>query len=58
MNDNMVLVTLGYRTKLKAIGKVYNAQVTNSWMLHEEIKIIAFQQYAAAKNLVDLKMLY
>ena len=53
MSDNKVLATLRYDAKVKASGKIYNAQVAHFWRLNAKGKIIAFQQYVDTKKLAD-----
>jgi uncharacterized protein len=53
MSGNMVLATLRYDAKVKATGKSYNAQAAHLWMLNDEGKITAFQQYVDTKKLAD-----
>jgi ketosteroid isomerase-like protein len=56
MRENKVLATLRYDGKVKATGKIYNAQAAHLWTLNDEGKIIAFQQYVDTKKLADSEM--
>ena len=49
VSDNKVLATLQYNGKVKATGKIYNAQAAHLWTLNSEGKITAFQQYVDTK---------
>ena len=53
MSGNMVLATLRYDAKVKATGKIYNAQAAHLWTLNDEGNITAFQQYIDTKMLAD-----
>lgn len=53
MSENKILATLRYDAKVKATGKVYNAQAAHLWTLNDEGKITAFQQYVDTKKLAD-----
>lgn len=53
MSDNKVLATLRYDAKVKTTGKTFNAQAAHLWVLNDEGKIIAFQQYVDTKKLAD-----
>lgn len=56
MSENKVLATLRYDGKVRATGKVYNAQAAHLWTLNDEGEVIAFQQYVDTKKLADSEM--
>ena len=51
--EEKVLTTLRYDEKVKATGKIYNAQAEHLWTFNNDGKIIDFQQYIDAKKLAD-----